>query len=178
MNLGHVLFSPNGRIGQQEYWIGILILVGSNVFLTWIPLLGILIWAALIYMGICIYGKRLHDIGKSAWIHGLVWAIQLAIGMVGFAMAGGAIMAALASGSGEQAGLAAVMGASGSLFLIGGLGFLIWIVYTIWLGVAAAEAGENRFGPVAGSQAEPAPVAAPVPTVEPASDPAETKPPS
>lgn len=108
MNLGHVLFSPNGRIGQQEYWIGILILVGSNVFLTWIPLLGLLVWLALIYMGICIYGKRLHDIGKSAWIHAGVWALQLVIGMIGFAMAGGAIMAALASGAGDQAGLAAV----------------------------------------------------------------------
>jgi uncharacterized membrane protein YhaH (DUF805 family) len=178
MNLGHVLFSPNGRIGQQEYWIGILILVGSNVFLTWIPLLGMLIWAALIYMGICIYGKRLHDIGKSAWVHGLVWAIQLAIGMVGFAMAGGAIMTALASGGGEQAGLAAVMGASGSLFLIGGLGFLIWIVYTIWLGVSAGEPGENRFGPAAGSQAETPPVVAPAPTVQPAADPTDDNPPS
>ena len=170
MNLGHVLFGLNGRIGQQDYWIGILILVGSNVFLTWIPLLGVLIWAALIYMGICIYGKRLHDIGKSAWIHGLVWLIQLVIGMLGFAMAGGAIMAALASGGGEQVGLAALMGASGSLFLIGGLGFLIWIVYTIWLGVTAGEAGENRFGPASDVQASAAPVAAPASTVTPAPD--------
>jgi uncharacterized membrane protein YhaH (DUF805 family) len=178
MNLAHVLFGLNGRIGQQEFWIGILILVGSNVFLTWIPLLGVLIWAALIYMGICIYGKRLHDIGKTAWIHGLVWLIQLVLGMLAFAMAGGAIVAALASGGGEQAGLAAVLGASGSLFLIGGFGFLIWIVYTIWLGVTAGEAGDNRFGPASGVQASPASVAASASTVTPASDSTDDSPPS
>lgn len=40
MNLTHVLFSPNGRIGQQEYWIGVLILIAANIISSFIPILG------------------------------------------------------------------------------------------------------------------------------------------
>ena len=90
----------------------------------------------------------MHDAGKTAWIHGLVWLIQIGLGIIGFVLAGGAIMAVLAnSGGSDQVNAAAIIGASGSLFLVGGLGFLIWIVYTIWVGISAGDPGENRFGP-------------------------------
>lgn len=173
MNLSHVLFSPNGRIGQQEYWIGILILIASNIVATFIPFLGFLISLFLIYVGVCVYGKRLHDAGKTAWIHGGVWAVQILLGIVGFALAGGAIMAAMANGGGsDEANVAAILGASGSLFLVGGLGFLIWIIYTIWVGVSAGDAGENRFGPPPARAPSPAPAPtqpapSPEPTVQP-----------
>ena len=172
MDLSHVLFSPNGRIGQQEYWIGILILIAANVVATFIPLLGILISFFLIYVGICIYGKRLHDAGKSAWVHGGVWLLQFILLIVGFTMAGGAIMAAMANGGGsDEANIAAVLGASGSLILVFGLGFVVWIVYTIWVGLSAGEAGDNRFGAVPGtvpvaSAAPAATPSAPEPTVQ------------
>ncbi|MEE2567239.1 DUF805 domain-containing protein [Hyphobacterium marinum] len=158
MNIGNVLFSPNGRIGQQDYWVGILIIIVGNIVGGMIPFLGLIITLGLIYVGVCVYGKRLHDIGKTAWIHGIVWLIQFGLGIVAFVMAGGAVMAALSAGGTEEAGVAAAIAASGSLFLIGGLGFLIWIVYTIWLGVSVGEAGANRFGPPPGA-AEPAPAA-------------------
>jgi uncharacterized membrane protein YhaH (DUF805 family) len=171
MNLSHVLFSPNGRIGQQEYWIGILILIAANIVAGFIPFLGILISLFLIYVGVCIYGKRLHDAGKTAWIHGLVWLIQIGLGIIGFVLAGGAIMAVLAnSGGSDQVNAAAIIGASGSLFLVGGLGFLIWIVYTIWVGISAGDPGENRFGPapVAASAAAAPVQPAPAPESPPA----------
>ncbi|WP_394694389.1 DUF805 domain-containing protein [Hyphobacterium sp.] len=182
MNLSHVLFSPNGRISQQEYWIGILILIAANIVGGMIPFLGFFIGLFLIYVGVCVYGKRLHDAGKTAWIHGGVWAVQIVLGIVGFALAGGAIMAALANGNGsDEATFAAIMGASGSLFLVGGLGFLIWIIYTIWVGISAGDPGENRYGPAPGAAAAAAAApaapaaapAAPEPTVQP-SEPDET----
>lgn len=162
MNLSHVLFSPNGRIGQQEYWIGILILIAANIVAGFIPFLGVLISLFLIYVGVCIYGKRLHDAGKTAWIHGLVWLVQIGLGIIGFVLAGGAIMAVLAnSGGSDQVNAAAIIGASSSLFLVAGLGFLIWIIYTIWVGISAGETGENRYGPapVSASAAPAAPAA-------------------
>lgn len=170
MNLTHVLFSPNGRIGQQEYWIGVLIIVAANVFLTWLPFIGTIIWLGLIYIGLCVYGKRLHDAGKSAWIHGLVWLVQIALTIIGFVIAGGAILAAVTSGGGDEAALMAAIGASGGLLMVLGLGFLIWIVYTIWVGISAADPGDNRFGPANGNVAEvfaaepAAPAAEPTPS--------------
>lgn len=174
MNIGNVLFSPNGRIGQQDYWVGVLIIIIGNVVGGMIPFLGMIVSLGLIYVGVCVYGKRLHDIGKTAWIHGIVWLIQLGLGVIGFMMAGGAVLAAISAGGTEEAGLAAAIAASGSLFLIFGIGFLIWIVYTIWLGVSAGEVGANRFGAPPGS-AEPAP-AAPSEPAAPA-QPAEPAPP-
>lgn len=176
MNLTHVLFSPNGRIGQQEYWIGILIIVAGNIVGNFIPFLGFIISLGLIYVGVCVYGKRLHDFGKSAWIHGLIWLIQIILGIVGFVIAGGAIMAAVANGGGDEAALMAAIGASGGLFLMFGLGFLIWIVYTVWVGISAGDPNDNRFGPAGGNVAE---VFAPEPTAPaapqaPAEPPAET----
>ena len=165
MDISKVLFSPNGRIAQQDYWVGVLIIIAANVVSGFIPLLGTLIWLGLIYVGVCVYGKRLHDIGKSAWVHGIVWLVQCALGVVGFIMAGGAIMAAISAGGTEEAGIAAILAASGSLFLIAGVGTLVWIVYTIWLGVSPGDAGANRFGPPPGTveSAPEAPAAQPAP---------------
>ena len=142
MDISKVLFSPNGRIAQQDYWVGVLIIIAANVVSGFIPLLGTLIWLGLIYVGVCVYGKRLHDIGKSAWVHGIVWLVQCALGVVGF-----------------------ILAASGSLFLIAGVGTLVWIVYTIWLGVSPGDAGANRFGPPPGTveSAPEAPAAQPAP---------------
>ena len=101
MNIGNVLFSPNGRIGQQSYWIGVLILIGANILLTWIPLLGFLVWLGLWYVGFCVYGKRLHDIGKSMWIHALVVLVSFVISIIAGVMVGGSIFAMAMSGNGE-----------------------------------------------------------------------------
>ena len=178
MNLTHVLFSPNGRIGQQEYWIGLLIIVGGNLLLTWLPLIGTIIWLGLIYVGICVYGKRLHDAGKTAWIHGLVWLVQFILFGVTLAITGGAIITAiLSSSNGGEPNVAALMGAGGGLLLIGGLGFLIWIVYSIWVGVMTGDVGANRFGPPPGTVTAPvAEPAAPAETASPETPAVETPP--
>ena len=173
MNLQHVLLSPNGRIGQQEYWIGILILIAGNIVSNFIPFLGFFIGLFLIYVGVCVYGKRLHDIGKTAWIHGIVWLIQIGLWIVGIAVAGGAIISAIMSGGGDEAAMMAAFTASGGIFLVMGLSLLIWIVYTVWVGVSAGDAGENRFGPAA---AVAAPAAAAAPAAEPAPEPASEAP--
>ncbi|MEM8615746.1 MAG: DUF805 domain-containing protein [Pseudomonadota bacterium] len=66
-----LLLSPNGRIGRNRFWqgmviltvISILVAAGSSMLGTLVALLGYL----LIYPYICVYGKRLHDIGTTAW---------------------------------------------------------------------------------------------------------------
>ncbi|MCW5723906.1 MAG: DUF805 domain-containing protein [Maricaulaceae bacterium] len=153
MNIGKVLFSPNGRIGQQEFWIGWVILVAANVLLTWIPLLGFLIMLALIYVGICVYGKRLHDSGRSAWMHAIPWALGIVLLVVGFTVAGGAMLPAILEGG--EPDPAAIFAAGGSMMIFWLLSFVIWIAYTLWVGLAKGDAGDNRFGPPPGAAAAP-----------------------
>ena len=156
MNLGHVLFSPNGRIGQQDYWIGVLILVVGNIATNFLPFIGFLLWLGLIWVGVAVYGKRLHDAGKSAWLHVIPWALSLLLAIVGAVMVfGGAIGAGLMSDgddlSFEQ--LMTLLGAGGTGLIFIMLSQLVWIIYTIWVGLLKGDAGENAYGSAPGADA-------------------------
>lgn len=74
--------SLDGRIGRQAYWIGSLIAAGvsivNNLALDRI-FIGYLIDIALIYVGVCVTGKRFHDRGKSAW-----WCLIALVPFVGW----------------------------------------------------------------------------------------------
>jgi hypothetical protein len=66
-----LLFSPAGRLPRHRFWQALVVLtvastlvVAGQVLLTsGFGLLGY----ALVYPYICVYGKRLHDTGRSAW---------------------------------------------------------------------------------------------------------------
>lgn len=156
MNLGHVLFSPNGRIGQQDFWIGILILIGGNIIVNVLPLIGGILWLGLIWVGIAIYGKRLHDAGKSAWLHVIPWALSFLFAIIGATIIiGGAVSAGLISEAGDmtpQQIIALIFsGGLGLLFI--SLSLLVWLIYTIWVGVMKGDAGENAYGSPPGADA-------------------------
>lgn len=162
MNMGHVLFSPNGRIGQQDYWIGVLMIIGGNIVAGILPIIGFLLSIALIWVGVAVYGKRLHDAGKSAWLHVIPWAISLLTFFVGVAMiVTGAISAGLMSDGGdlspEQIG--ALIAAGGGGIGVMSLSMLVWIGYTIWVGVMKGEPEANAHGPAPGGAVNPAPAA-------------------
>lgn len=75
LNLGPLFFSPNGRIGRQPFWLGFLfvalfIFAGNNLLralghsMTGFYISLIFPFVSL-YMLYCVYGKRLHDMGRS-----------------------------------------------------------------------------------------------------------------
>ena len=164
MNLGHVLFSPNGRIGQQDYWIAILIIIGGNIVSSFVPVLGVILWLGLIWVGIAVYGKRLHDAGKSAWLHVIPWALSIVFTIIGAVMViGGAISAGLMSQGDEltQEQIIALVSGGGGGLAVMGLASLVWLAYTIWVGVMKSEPHANAHGPA--TAATPAP-ASPVAT--------------
>lgn len=143
-NIGHLLFSPNGRIGQQDYWIGVLIIIAANIVAGMIPLLGFIISIGLIWVGIAVYGKRLHDAGKSAWLHVVPWGLSILFGIIGLAFAGGAVLTAImADGDVDPI---AMISAGGTFLLFMSLSTLVWIVYTIWVGVMKSDPGTNEYG--------------------------------
>ncbi len=69
-----VLFNPNGRIGPRAFWRGLILLVGAMVLLSVAAAYGGMVGALLSlltyvapYAYLCVFGKRLHDAGHSAW---------------------------------------------------------------------------------------------------------------
>lgn len=156
MDIGNLLFNPNGRIGQKEFWIGVAIIFGGNLLLTWIPFLGTLIWLALLWVGVAVYGKRLHDAGNSAWLHAVPWGVSILLGVIGSIMLGGVFIAAMAGEGDVNMGALIAGGGMASVFFL--LSTLVWIAYTIWVGVLKSEAGANAYGPAPVIDATAAPV--------------------
>ena len=78
-----LLLNPNGRILRNRFWQGMVILTvgsvlitaGSTMVSTNIGYLSFL----LIFPYICVYGKRLHDAGFSAWLVIGVWLTNMGV---------------------------------------------------------------------------------------------------
>ena len=74
-----LLFNPNGRIAKNRFWQGmviltvasVLIVAGNTMVSRFIGFANLL----LIFPYICVFGKRLHDAGTTAW-----WVIGIWVG--------------------------------------------------------------------------------------------------
>lgn len=143
-----LFFSPDGRIGRSSFWIGWLVLLGVNVVLGWIPLLGWALSLVTIYCNVCVTSKRLHDMGKSGFLQ--VWPMILCpVLVVGgiFMAAGPAIMAGIADADEAQV-TAAVLAGVGGMMLALLAALLIGVGFLLWVGISNSETAENRYGPV------------------------------
>lgn len=72
MDYRHVFFNTQGRLSPRTFGQGYIILTGLVVILT---VLGLVITPefsnlqiALFFPYLCVFGKRLHDAGQSAWL--------------------------------------------------------------------------------------------------------------
>lgn len=160
MNLTDTLFNPNGRSSQREYAAGVAILIAANIVSSFIPVLGEIVWIGLIYVGLCVYGRRLHDAGRTAWFHLIPWGLSLLMMAAGVMLVGGAMIGALLGQPSETATAVLFGGSMLALLALAGLSMTVWIVYTIWVGVLSGEPAANRYGP-------PPDVPAPVPAAAP-----------
>jgi uncharacterized membrane protein YhaH (DUF805 family) len=132
-----------GRSGRKEYWasIAILLLVGIGLALLHVNGAS----GVTTFLWFIVWGRRLHDINRSAaWVLAPLIAM-IAVAALGFVLGGQPLMDAVKyseTGHG-QASQTGVMW----LFGVFAVMLLVQAGFTIWLGARKGDAGENRFGP-------------------------------
>jgi uncharacterized membrane protein YhaH (DUF805 family) len=143
-----LLFSPEGRINRLHFWLGWLILFGAGFVLFWIPFFGHIVILLSLYCHICVYAKRLHDMGRSGWLQIVPFLIGFALPIAGLIMGGTDIFAHLHEFD-SGGGFWVLLRAFG--WLAAGLGgaCLAWGAFLLWIGLSGSQPGDNRFGPPA-----------------------------
>lgn len=153
MDWKHLFLSADGRIGQKDFWVGWLILFVAGLVLGLIPFIGQIAAIVLIYPSVCVFSKRLHDMGKSGWLAAAPYIVGIVALIIAIMMGGAGIVTAALSGNAENdpAAAAAVLsglgGAVGVMMLAGVFG----IAFTLWVGLSKGDPGENRYGPAPGA---------------------------
>ncbi len=157
-----LFLSPEGRMGQKDYWIGMAILFVAWVLSHALHILAPLVWLLLIYPGVCVYAKRLHDFGQSGWLILAPAAIACAAFILAMLFGGMGVIGAIWT--------MATMGTSPTAWgaLIAGLGVMAAflcvalvakLVFLLWVGLSAPDPGDNRYGPPPTSLTTPTPTA-------------------
>jgi uncharacterized membrane protein YhaH (DUF805 family) len=95
-----LFLSPQGRIGQKDFWIGIAILTAAWWLAHLVPPFGYLIHVLLIFPFVCLHTKRLHDLGKSGFIQLIPDLVGLVCFIVGVMWLGSGLVSAVARGDG------------------------------------------------------------------------------
>ena len=147
MDWKNLFLSPNGRIGQKEFWIGWVILFAIAIVINYLPadlkMIGSVISLILIYPNVCVFSKRLHDAGRSGWLAALPYVVGI-LGGVLIAITGGAAIMAALSGGGDPA--AAMAGAGIALLILLGL-VVFYFGFVLWTGLAKSDPATNQYGP-------------------------------
>lgn len=139
------LVDPRGRCNRRGLLIVATLLLGLELValavfcLTGAAFNGPVAWTfklAVCWVAIAGCAKRLHDVGRSAWV--MAWALPVTI-VWGFAST---LSLALV------VGLDALVPTSPWYLASLGLTMLPVVAGTLWLHLAKGEAGPNRYGPV------------------------------
>jgi uncharacterized membrane protein YhaH (DUF805 family) len=73
MDISHVLLNPRGRIGSRDFLRGLILLTGAGTViqvLTVVASIGVAILQyPMLWAYFCVFGKRLHDAGQTAWFN-------------------------------------------------------------------------------------------------------------
>lgn len=146
MKFQDVLLSPKGRINRQPYWIATLVMIAAGFIASLIPLVNLLFVLFSVYVYVCLYNKRLHDLGKSGWLQMITWVAALVAFGAMIAAFVPVMMAIMNGAEDERAIMAAMMGSMGAFAVIC-LASLVNLAFHIWLGVVTGEPGPNTYGP-------------------------------
>ena len=132
-----------GRIGRRRFWVGFAVLAALQCVACLAPLAGWYAFMILAYGWICLYAKRLHDIGRSGWLTlAPILASLLALSLAAAAFWQTTFTAKTTGASSlSWLGIVVVVAAS-----------LADLAFVAWVGLCPGEAGENFYGPGLGSR--------------------------
>ncbi len=150
MNWVTLFFNPEGRINRTHFWLGWLVLFGAGLLVGWIPAIGQIAVLLSLYCHVCVYSKRLHDMGRTGWFQIIPFLSMAILPLVGLVLGGTTIFAHLHEFQ-NGASWMVILGALGWLLLTVSVACLIWGIFLLWIGSSGSQAGENRFGPPASS---------------------------
>lgn len=157
-----LFLKADGRIGRRDFWIGFLIIFVASIVLNMVPVLGQIAGLLLLWPQVCIHAKRLHDMGKTAWLMLIPLGVAIVCGIAGVATGGIAVLGSMAmsDGGSDSAAAAAALSGAGAFMAFMGLAMLVGIGFLLWVGLTPGQPGENQYGPPPKSLTSPAPPAA------------------
>jgi uncharacterized membrane protein YhaH (DUF805 family) len=164
MNIGSVLFSAKGRIGRKTFWMTygpilvistvVSVLARNDMTNRSLGAMSALLFLVLLYPMICIFSKRLHDMGRSGWLQLLLYGASIAFSIFVASRTFGPTMAAAVGAQGDpaaaqdavRAAVADLMANDPVLKFSPYVGMAISLVWALWLGLTPGDPGENRYG--------------------------------
>jgi uncharacterized membrane protein YhaH (DUF805 family) len=132
-------------VNREDFWIAFLMLAAADLLVLLIPLIGWLVVLASTYCWVCLYIKRLHDMGKPAWLIAIpygVWLIPIVTAVV---MGGMAAVNGLVNGDDSGTSFSVLAGLGGFLTACG-VTFLVGVAFLLWMGLTPGQLGDNRYG--------------------------------
>ena len=156
MDWQSLLLSADGRIKRQPYWISWIVLfavslVGSLILQIISPYAGSVLSLLLIYPYVCIYSKRLHDLGQTGWLAAIPFGLSAITSCVAlYTLATTGLMAGPLSAA-NVGNPMALMSKLGPMMMVSSLSGLVGLVFWLWLGIAEGNQGANKYGPEPGA---------------------------
>ncbi len=164
-----LFLSPSGRIGPKPFWLVLggftILVIAFNVLLrqmgnsTLAFLISLPFPFIALHMVYCIYGKRLHDMGRGFWpITGMIALELLVIIGVMMAFGGAEYFDAFAQFDRKEDIDPAVTQAiietyqaklTANNHIIKPLFMAVPALFTLWVGLSKPEPKDNRYGPAA-----------------------------
>lgn len=164
-----LFLSPAGRMGRRDFWIGI---AGFVVFVVVMQLLMneigttmygfflFLFYIVLVFQVLySVYGKRLHDIGRSFWpLTGVITLTFLIFLGVALLYGAGEYItefskydrkADIDPAEIERLRNEYLAHSEGGDKVISGLTYFVWAAFTLWLGLTKPEPKDNQYGKLA-----------------------------
>lgn len=161
-----LLLSPAGRIDRQRFWIGMAVFaVLVVVFNFGLKQLGNSVWAFLIslpfpfialHMAYSVYGKRLHDMGRSFWpLTGMIVSLILVMIVVMLSFGGSDYFAEFSQFERKEDIDPAIKAAIQERYqarlaegntTVTAIMYAIIGAFTLWCGLAKSDPNANVYG--------------------------------
>ena len=130
-----LFLNPRGRVGRGAFWLGFATLAALQGAASLMPRVGWFAFMLLAYSWVCLYAKRLHDIGRSGWLT----VAPILTTLFGLSAAAAFWLQTLSAKNGAWLYVPSV----GALAVASGIDLL----FIGWVGLCPGEAEENPYGP-------------------------------